>query len=121
MNAETPFVQSTTLNDSPLPRLLDLDELINAVSGPAVRAAIDRRIEQAVKHGHSRAADLRLPVKQLVKEARDRLNAALELLDSVSLERRQQALLKVEIALGLGLAAHDRVSADIGKASREEG
>lgn len=100
--------------DAPLPRLLETDEIINAATGPAVRAAIDRRIEQAVAHGHSRAADLARPMHDLVRRARVRLSDALDLLEgNPPPEKLARALMKVEIALGLALAGHDRISAEL--------
>ena len=62
-----------TAVDVPLARS---DELLLAVQGKAVRAVLEMRIEQMVKHGHTIEGDLDLPLFWLPREARESLCAA---------------------------------------------
>lgn len=56
--------------DVPLARA---EELRAAVTSPAVRAVLETRIEQIVKHGHTAESDACLPLGILPREAKDRL------------------------------------------------
>ena len=64
--------------DVPLARA---DELRSAVTSPAVRAVLEMRIEQIVKHGHSAEADSGLPLRHLPANARSMIIDCMDLLE----------------------------------------
>lgn len=87
------------------------DELRAAIQGPAVRAVLEMRVEQMVKHGHTLEADLDLPLHWLVQDARIRLQSAFDLIyapERRNLPRARRALVR---ALAVGLAAIDVLDA----------
>lgn len=53
--------------------LAKAEDLRAAVTSPAVRAVLEARIEQIVKHGHTSERDACLPLGILPREAKDRL------------------------------------------------
>lgn len=89
-----------------------LDRLRDAWASPAIAAFVQRRAEQILRHGHSRAADRDRPAAHLVAQAKARLADAIDHADSP--EGRAIALRKIEIAGALLMAAHDRISGDMG-------
>jgi hypothetical protein len=60
--------------------LARIDELLAAVSGPALKAVLEMRIEQIVKHGHTAEADRMRPAGMLIKEAKERAQLASDVL-----------------------------------------
>lgn len=98
-----------TAADVPLARA---DELLAAIQGPAVRAVLEMRVEQMVKHGHTLDADLDLPLYWLVQDARIRLQSAVDLINAGPQRRNLPvARLRVVRALAVGLAAIDVLDA----------
>jgi hypothetical protein len=67
-----------TASDVPL---ASAEELRALVTGPAVRAVLEARIEQVVKHGHTPAKDAELPIKHLPAHARSMIVDTLDLLE----------------------------------------
>lgn len=99
---QTPFAAA----DVPIART---DELLAAIQGPAVRAALEARIDQIVRHGHDREHDEMLPITRLPQLAREQLSMALDVMGSD--DRRNLAVARRRIARGvaIGLAAIDRL------------
>jgi hypothetical protein len=97
--------------DVPLARA---GELLAAISGPAVKAVLEARIEQIVKHGHSVEADAGLTLKYLPHNARSMILDASDLLDgqhrNLVVGRRRLAK-----AAAMLLAAIDRVDLELAK------
>lgn len=103
-------------SDAPIPALVDIDEFINAVSGPAIRAAADKRCEQIVRNGHSRASDAEVPADKLLHNAARRLHDAAELVAyTATPDRIESARIKLEAGLALALAAWDRLALEAAK------
>lgn len=102
-----------TQGDLPLVSAADLDPVCRS---PALGAFVARRIEQRIRFGHSPAGDLANPVDKLLREARARIDHALEWIghnaDHCPPGRIDDVLLKIELSGALLLAAHDRVSAE---------
>ena len=98
-----------TAADVPLARS---DEILAAIQGPAIRAVLEKRIEQIIKHGHTADGDFMMPLPRLGKEARDRLMMAGDCLygekRNLVVARRRAA-----IAGALVLAFIDRIDAEI--------
>jgi hypothetical protein len=87
-----------------------LDEIDNAARGPAVRAAVDMRIEQIVKHGHDAEHDSMLPVDELPRLARQRLAAAIEQISGTG-EKQNLPVARKNLArtAAMCMAAIDRI------------
>lgn len=104
-----------TLEEAPqLLRGLDapfslLDELLAAIQGPAVRAALEARIEQIVKYGHDREHDSMLAIAQLPRLARDMTLSAIELLGPDERRNIEVAKKRIARAIAILLAAFDRL------------
>lgn len=97
--------------DVPLARK---DELLAAVQGPAVRAVLDKRVEQMVQHGHTLEGDLDLPVGWLANDARIRLQSALDVINAGPGRRDLKvARRRVVTAAAMCLAAIDVLDATI--------
>lgn len=88
------------------------DELLLAVSGPAVKAVLEKRIEQMVKFGHTVEGDLDLPLGWLPNDARIRLQSACDAINSGE-RNLQLARRRVVTAAALCLAAIDVIDATI--------
>jgi hypothetical protein len=99
--------------DVPLART---DELLAAIAGSAVKAVLEARIEQILKHGHSPEADAELTLKYLPHHARSMIIDAVDLLQESGPHRNlvvgRRRLAKAAAML---LAAIDRVDIDIAK------
>lgn len=91
--------------DVPLARS---DEFLAAIQGPAVRAVLEARIEQIVKHGHTAEGDAWQPLGMLPREARDRLQMGCDCLHG---ERRNLPVARRRFAraAALLLAAIDQI------------
>lgn len=91
--------------DVPLARA---EELLAALTGSAVRAVLEARIEQIVKHGHDAASDAMLPLGMLPREAKDRLQMGCDCLYG---ERRNLPVARRRFAraAALLLAAIDQI------------
>lgn len=90
------------------------DELLAAVQGPAVRAVLEARIEQIVKHGHSVESDLDLPIGWLPDKVRTTAMAAAEVLSGLNPHRDLRlARRRMVVAVAIGLAAIDVLDATI--------
>lgn len=89
------------------------DEIANAVAGPALRAAAAMRLEQ-VRLGHSRESDSDLPLHWLAKEAKDRLQIAVDRTTGAGVGRDlARARLAALRGIGMALAYVDRLDAVI--------
>jgi hypothetical protein len=88
------------------------DELLKALQGPAVRAVLEARVEQIIKHGHTAEGDWMLPLGMLGKESRDRLAMAGDCLYG---DRRDLKIARRRAVVGvaLGLAFIDRLDAEV--------
>lgn len=93
--------------DVPLART---DELLAAVQGPAIRAVLEARIEQIVRHGHDREHDEMLPITRLPQLAREQLSMALDTSLTAG-ERRDLRVARRRLArsAAMCLAAIDRL------------
>lgn len=94
--------------------LASADELRALVTSPAVRAVLEKRIEQVVKHGHTAESDARLALEKLPQEARSRTLMAIEVLHG---EHRNLPVARNRLATAAAqlLAAIDRLDLEIGK------
>jgi sugar phosphate isomerase/epimerase len=87
-----------------------LPSLIAALQGPAVRLALEMRLEQIVRHGHDAEADAMLPLDHLPRQARDRLVAAIEQISATAEKRNLPVAMKnLARTAALCLAAIDRI------------
>ena len=102
--------------------VLDPATLAAIGGSPAIAAFIHRRLEQAVRHGHSPAKDRDQPPFWLPREAHSRLVAVLDEIGRDQggparspdhLARRRIALKRLEIAGALMMAGHDVLRAII--------
>ena len=97
--------------DVPLARA---DELAAIVTGAAVKAVLEARIAQVVKHGHTPAADAAWPLRKLPADARSMLVAGMDLMEgphrNLVVGRRRFAK-----AAAMLLAAIDRVDLELSK------
>lgn len=93
--------------DVPLARA---GELLAAIQGPAMRAVMEMRIEQIVKHGHTAEGDRMLPISLLPDEARKMAAAACDLIVATG-ERRNLPVARKRLAraAALCMAAIDRL------------
>jgi hypothetical protein len=115
MNATDPFAVT-----SPAEAIFvaeNLGEIVNAIHGQAARAVAARRIEQIVKHGHTRESDRDREPDRLLREAEKRLHDARDRLACP--DGRATALRKIEIAAAMLLALHDKLSAEVVLQPRE--
>jgi hypothetical protein len=87
-----------------------LDEIANAIRGPAVQAAIDMRIEAIVRFGHDSEHDDMQPIQHLPRQARERLIAAIEQIEGTG-EKRQLPAARKNLArvAAMCMAAIDRL------------
>jgi hypothetical protein len=87
-----------------------LDEIANAIRGPAVHAAIDMRLEQIVRFGHEAEHDDMQPLFHLPRQARERLIAAIEQIEATG-EKRQLPAARKNLArvAAMCMAAIDRL------------
>jgi hypothetical protein len=99
-----------------------LDEIANAIRGPAVQAAIDMRIEQIVRYGHDSEHDDMQPLFHLPRQARERLIAAIEQIEGTG-EKRQLPAARKNLArvAAMCMAAIDRLDrATVAEAKQRE-
>ncbi len=87
-----------------------VEELLAAIQGPAVRAVLEARIEQIVRHGHDRDFDADLPPGKLPALAQQFAGLAKENIDAIP-ERRDFNVARRRLARAgaLCLAAIDRL------------
>jgi len=92
-------------------RLVQLEQLLAAIQGPAMRMVIEARVDQIVKRGHTRDSDAMLPIGWLSRRAHDMVQAATDNIDG-TLERRNLPIAKARLAraAALCLAAIDRLN-----------
>jgi hypothetical protein len=92
--------------------LASADELLAAVTGPAVRCVLEMRIEQMVKHGHTAANDELLPILWLPRQAADHAQIACDRIGVTGKDRNlDSAKRQLAISAALCLAAIDRIRA----------
>lgn len=98
-----------------------LDEIDNAIRGPAVRGAIDMRLEQLLKHGHDAEHDMMLPIDQLPRLARERTAMAIEQISGTG-EKQNLPVARKNLlrAAAICLAAVDRLDAAMTPAETAE-
>lgn len=90
-----------------------LDDLVNAVQGPAIDAVQRRRVEQLVGKGYDRAHDLAKAPAHFLVEMRERLGHAAEMIARGAPSDCEAARIKIEVLCALGLALWDRLGAEI--------
>jgi hypothetical protein len=97
--------------DVPLART---DELLAALQGPAMRAVMEMRVEQIVRHGHTADNDAMLPIGWLPRDAQDTVQAARDLMIAGP-ERRDLGTARRRLvkAAAILLAAIDRLDGAI--------
>lgn len=108
---------AATLDAAPegLPRLaMDfpmarVGELLAAIQGPALRAVLDARIEQIVKHGHDAEHDQMQPIGQLPKLARETAAMAMDTLGGDERRNIPVARRRLARAAAICMAAIDRL------------
>jgi hypothetical protein len=100
-----------TAADVPLART---DELLAALQGPAMRAVMEMRVEQIVRHGHTAENDAMLPIGWLPRDAQDTVQAARDLMIAGP-ERRDLGTARRRLvkAAAILLAAIDRLDGAI--------
>ncbi len=97
-----------------------LDEIANAIRGPAVQAAIDARIEQIVRYGHDATHDADLSIDYLPRQARERLlHAHDQLTGSDGKQNLPAARKNIARAAAICLAAIDRLDLVLDAKERE--
>jgi hypothetical protein len=94
--------------------LASAEELRALVTGPAVKAVLEARIAQVVKHGHTPANDAELPIKHLPANARSMIIDTLDLLEG---PRRNLVVAKRRLAKAAAMliAAIERVDVELAK------
>lgn len=106
---------------------LDVETIAAIYASDSVGAFLSVRVEQAMKFGHTPAADREQSPFHLPRQAQKRLAAVLEDVgrdqggparSADHLRRRQQALRRVRIAGALLMAAHDNLEALIAQGVR---
>lgn len=99
-----------------------LDEIANAIRGPAMQATIDMRIEQIVRHGHDSEHDAMLPIDRLARDAAGRFAAAVDHMSGAGERRDLAAARRVLVrAAAIGLAAIDRIDMAIAVEAKKQG
>ncbi|MES2138005.1 MAG: hypothetical protein V4502_13230 [Pseudomonadota bacterium] len=87
-------------------------EILAALTGPALRAVLDARVELRVKHGHSAEGDLMLAITALPKAAKDYAQMAVEAIGVTGRDRNLGlARRRLARSAALILAAIDRIDA----------
>jgi hypothetical protein len=100
------------LKDVPEATIDRTDELLQALTGPAVRAVLLIRAEQIAKHGHDREYDSMLPLVHLPKRAKWFASASIEHITGTGQVRDlRMARVRLAKAAALCLAAIDRLDA----------
>lgn len=99
--------------DPPPPDPDFLKLLAQIYSSPALGGMLNRRVDQAVKHGHTPAADLLRSPYAIARACRDRVDGAIERLSGrePNRERLEIALRYAETAGAVAMALHDRIRA----------
>lgn len=93
-----------------------VDELVEALQGAAVRDVMAMRVEQIVKHGHNGERDAKKPVGELSRLALQFGHEACQLIEAGPERRDLAAARRKLIRQGAAtLAAIDRVDAEIRK------
>lgn len=98
-----------TAADVPLSRA---DELLAILQGPALRAGLEARIEQIVKHGHTPESDVMLPMLMLAHRTREMLDAAADLLPKGDRRNLEVAKKRAARVIALASALFDRIEAE---------
>jgi hypothetical protein len=94
--------------------LASAEELLAAVSGPALKAVLEMRIEQIVKYGHTVENDAMLPLLWLPRQAADYARIACDRVGVTGKDRNLNAAIKALVrSAALSLAAIDRIKAAI--------
>lgn len=98
-----------------------MDDVANAIRGPAVQAAIEARIEQVVRYGHDSEHDAMQPIGALPELARKELVMTAERISGLG-ERRQLAAARKSLAraAALCLAAMDRLDSAIAAEAKQQ-
>lgn len=92
-----------------------LDEIVNALRGPALQDVVDMRLEQIVKHGHDAEHDGMLALDQLPRMARDFGLHAIEQITATGEKRNLRVARKNLVRMAAtALAAIDRLDAATG-------
>jgi hypothetical protein len=114
--AETAAQTLFSAADVPLARA---EELLEAIQGTAVRAVLEMRIEQMVKHGHTAAKDDDLPIGWLPREARDYAAIAMHCVGTTAKDRNlPRARRSLAKTAALCLAAIDRLDRAVARGEK---
>lgn len=97
--------------------LASAEELVAIVTAASVRAMLEARIDQVVKHGHTPEQDANLPLKILPCHARSSIVDTLDLLDRGPRQNLHVARRRLAKAGAILLAAIDRIDVELGKAA----
>lgn len=99
-----------------------LDDIANAIRGPAVEAAIDARIEQILRFGHDSERDSMLPIGELPQLARKHVSEAIERISATGEKRHLPGARKsLARAAALCLAAIDRLGLATAAEAKQQG
>lgn len=97
-----------------------IDEVANAIRGPAVQLAIEMRIEAIMRFGHGAEHDAMLPIGELPTVARKYLVEAAERIGGSEEKRSLPAARKsLARAAALCMAAMDRLDAAIAAEAKQ--
>jgi hypothetical protein len=95
--------------DVPLART---DELLAAIQGPSLRAVLEFRVEQIVKHGYTAENDAMLPLLWLPRQATDYAQIACDRIGVTGKDRNlESAKRALARAAAMCLASMDRITA----------
>lgn len=97
-------------------RLGQLEEVLHAVQGPAVRGTLEARVEQIVRYGHDAAADAARKPEGIARDGLEHIDRAIEILHEYRARggdrHLRTARKKLERGAAVMLAAIDRLIAE---------
>ena len=99
-----------------------LDVIAQIYASESICDVLSKRVEQALRWGHTPAADAERPPVRIAREAYDRLRDVLPMLDRERLDAAtiDTALKKVTASAAILLALHDRLSLAASEADQQE-
>lgn len=107
--------------DAVSPLIGMIDDVANAIRGPAVQAAIEARIEQIMRYGHDSEHDGMLAIGALPDLARQQLVMSIERIAGTAEIRQLPAARKsLARAAALCLAAIDRLDAAMAAETKQQ-
>lgn len=107
--------------DAVSPLIGMMDDVANAMRGPALQLAIDMRIEAIVRYGHDAEHDAMQPIDELPRLARKHLTEAAERISGTGQVRQLPAARRsLARAAALCLAAIDRLDAAMAAETKQQ-